>query len=112
MLRTLTAEQADRVWDILVEEVGADPDKTGWRYESFVQYLGMDVSPHCIGSCHEYRFEGNLGHGGKFRHDTSGSGSVSCYPENRTPNSEAAIERANQRLSELYQSWGYRGYRY
>lgn len=60
----------------------------------------------------EFRFCGKLGFGGKFHmHPTSFAmpnartgdyrAYVSCYPEDRTPECEALIEAANERLTKL-----------
>jgi hypothetical protein len=47
----------------------------------------------------EWRFQGSLGFGGKFFRDSNGY-RVSCYPEDKTPERNAAISRANSRLQE------------
>lgn len=85
----MRAFEADVIYDVLVEEVGAREDDR----ETFVHMQTRDEG------CREYRFMGSLGFGGKFW--DSGDWWVGCYRENETPERLAAIERANARLSAL-----------
>lgn len=46
----------------------------------------------------EWRFCGDLGFGGKIYTSEHAAPRVSCYPEDRTPERDAAIQRANTAL--------------
>ena len=48
--------------------------------------------------CDEYRFQGKLGFGGKYRRKTN---TVDCYYEDETPDRRAIIERLNAELAKL-----------
>lgn len=48
--------------------------------------------------CDEYRFQGKLGFGGKYRRKTN---TVDCYSEDETPERLAIIERLNAELAKL-----------
>ena len=74
------------VWSILQKECGTGRDQFG-----FV---------HSAGNFSEWRFQGDLGFGGKIYNKYDGL-RVSCYPEDMTPERKAMIERANERLAEL-----------
>jgi hypothetical protein len=54
--------------------------------------------------CHEFRFQGALGFGGKFRNNGNNSNTpyVDCYPEDETPARREMIAKANARLSALF----------
>jgi hypothetical protein len=75
------------VHQVLVDECGAAPD-------------GFDDFAHHWPACGEDRFVGTLGFGGKV---WSGRGDgppyVTQYPEDATPRTIEAIERANRRLA-------------
>lgn len=91
----ITAEQAIAAYAILVEYVGARDD--AMERHCFVHYLTERDGD-------EYRFQGNLGFGGKFRnngnHDCTPY--VDCYPEDLTEARETAIKTANVKLVELF----------
>ena len=89
----IAPDMAERIWRVLVEECGCRDD-TNNRH-SFMHYLATE---HWAG--HEWRFQGALGFGGKF-HNNRGRWWVSCYPENRTPERDAMIRKANERINEL-----------
>jgi hypothetical protein len=91
--RYVSRETADAVWSILVEEAGAREDQR----DEFVGYI---VTPSQFG--HEFRFMGSLASGGKLYSYSPRHGFyVGCYPEDRTPERSAAIDRANARLTAL-----------
>lgn len=91
-VESLTAEQADAVWKVLVEECGARDDDETMEYQ-FKRYVMTPMG----GFGHEFRFIGNLGFGGKF--NVSGGGTwVSCYPEDSTPERDEAIRKARRRI--------------
>src|SRR5688572_1078314 len=91
----LTRDQAERAADIVSEECGARYQGSDvWDRrdrEAFVRYF---VEP----GFHEWRFIGALGFGGKL-YLNCGRLRVSCYSEDRTPQRDAMIERANERLA-------------
>lgn len=99
-------EAIEAIWQILVEECGADDEI---RYP----HLGMSTTKAEFvhnWPCGEFRFMGDLGFGGKVRQPWSvatkgewthgGQVYVDCYPEDSTPERKAMIERANTRLAE------------
>ena len=86
-------ELANQIYDILIDECGASPELR----KGFVQYL-CDLD----GYRKEWRFMGLLGFGGKFYAERNGCGwRVDCYREDRTPERESVIGRANKLLNEL-----------
>ena len=92
MKRELTLEQANRVYDILVTECGASERMR----EEFVNY-------HLTKPWYwptEWRFQGNLGFGGKFWNEHNGW-RVSCYQEDETAERRAAMTTADLRLAAL-----------
>lgn len=84
------AEFTNRVFDILADECGAR--------ESL-----RDEFRHSWPECVEFRFQGALGFGGKVFYSRRKVW-VSCYSEDSTPEREAMIRRANERLAELVAS--------
>lgn len=83
----LTEEKAKAVYEILIEVCEASArEKDDFVYT------------HTRNGCSEWRFQGNLGFGGKY---WSGRNAVSCYPEHLNPNTEQIIEKANKLLSEI-----------
>lgn len=89
--KEVEAESARRIWAVLVEECGADDDER--HREDFVR-----CAVHVTWI--EYRFCGSLGFGGKVWNNHGFY--VSCYGEDNTPEREAAIRRANDRLAAIY----------
>jgi hypothetical protein len=79
------------VYTILVEECGAAPQ----------QEYADDFIRSMLNECREYRFQGDLGFGGKCYFDHRRVW-VSCYREDRTPERDAMIAKANSRLPDLY----------
>jgi len=76
------------VYDILVAVCGAHE-----------VYRASFVMAHtAVPACKEWRIEGCLGFGGKYR---SGSNSVDCYPEDETEDRKKIISRANAALAKL-----------
>lgn len=78
---------ARRVYDVLMQEAGA----TQFMRSNFL--LMWDSTP-------EYRFQGLLGFGGKFRRNRECM-YVDCYPEDMTPGRAAIIEQTNRALDAL-----------
>jgi hypothetical protein len=98
---------SNRVYDILVEICGARESLRGNfvdRHEPFV-----DPSSN-FASTSEFRFQGKLGFGGKFWVSPVRAlrnlcpWFVSCYSEDETPEREAMVRLANERLLELWQA--------
>lgn len=89
----LTVEQANAIYDVLVQHAGASLN--AWDRENFVQLQ--------IGNrCDEYRFQGDLGFGGKFWR-ANGRWYVTAYPEDIAvrPDRQQLIDETNAALSGL-----------
>lgn len=83
----------DAVYDVLVREAGALSDRI--ERECFViAHEGGEWRTRC----EEYRFQGLLGFGGKYRSKTN---TVDCYPEDMTPERAEIIARTNAALAAL-----------
>lgn len=82
-----------RIWNVLVEHVGVYNSKR--ERESFV-YLQTKRN------CQEYRIQGKLGFGGKFRNNHL-PWYIDCYPEDSTPERARVIEVVNEKLKMLYE---------
>ncbi|PZR93525.1 MAG: hypothetical protein DI537_10425 [Stutzerimonas stutzeri] len=89
----MTPEKAAQAYDILVREAGAAPGDRS----SFILHLSKPSPPT------EYRFQGHLGFGGKFRLRQSDqiAHRVDCYPEDLDPERIAIVERTNAALATL-----------
>lgn len=89
----MTGDEATAVYDILMRECGA------------TEFWRADFTYHQSGEfCREYRFQGALGFGGKFRRRHEGEQErwyVDCYSEDETPARRAMIDRANAALATL-----------
>lgn len=94
----LTQQQAMQVYQVLVEACGASADPSDEF--AFVHEYSTDSQ---YSPAREWRFQGVLGFGGKFRYPQL---VVDCYPEDETPARLAAIEIANARLIELRMAFG------
>lgn len=81
---------ADLIYDVLVLECGAS--NSADARSAFVASIN--------GGCEEYRFQGNLGFGGKLYIEAD-RWRVGCYPEDSTSAIRAMIGRANVRLKAL-----------
>jgi len=77
------------IYTILVETCGARPEER-------VQFVRADLDSERAG---EWRFQGHLGFGGKFRSYPGRPPYVDCYREDMTPERQAIIDRANQQLA-------------
>lgn len=97
MCRPIDAKLATAIYDVLVQECGASPEPDQRDY--FVHSLTDASHP-----CPEYRFQGKLGFGGKFRNNGNNADTpyVDCYPEDETPARRAMIDHANARLARLF----------
>lgn len=88
MTTHLERETAARVRGLLEETFGG-------YYTAFEDYMTSDLP------WHEWRFQGSLGFGGKL-HFNGMRLYVGCYPEDRTPENDALIDRVNSRLREMH----------
>lgn len=90
-MRNLTAEQANAIYDVLVQHAGASEEGR----DAFV-VVQVNTSPD------EFRFGGALGFGGKFWHDRDGW-RVSAYAEDarRWPEMRDVIDVTNAALATL-----------
>lgn len=93
-MREITAEQADAAYTILVHHAGAY-DHPRAR-DGFVY--------HVTDGCMEYRFQGLLGFGGKFRNNGNHENvpHVDCYSEDLNVKRNAVILATNAMLAELF----------
>jgi hypothetical protein len=96
----LSKTEASAIWAVLVGHAGASTDP--FDRENFVHHQTSDQPPT------EWRFQGGLGFGGKFRRQRVWVGDqlreawfVDCYPEDATPDRQAAIDTTNAALAEL-----------
>lgn len=87
----LTDHTANAIYDVLVAEVGAAESDRG----AFVHHQTKHEE------CVEWRFCGSLGFGGKFWRN--GLWYVNCYSEDRTPERDKAMGKANALLAALYE---------
>ena len=81
-------KKANSIYDLLVAIGGAVESER----DSFVYH-------HCKeDECTEWRFQGKLGYGGKYRSQTN---SVDCYIEDYTPERKKIINELNEALSKI-----------
>jgi hypothetical protein len=90
--KPLTESQAKTIYQVLVDECGAHAGDS----------LGFVTEFVSNEPCREWRFQGSLGFGGKFRYPRM---SVDCYPEDETPARLTSIVAANKRLADLTASF-------
>lgn len=85
----LTLSRANQVYDILVELGGAREDERG----AFLYH-------HCESKegCEEWRFQGKLGFGGKYK---SPQNKVDCYSEDETEERGFIIAEINAKLERI-----------
>lgn len=109
----MTNTLAGKIYDILIKTCDANEHMRG----NFIQVQTEDDT------CHEYRFSGALGYGGKFRIDRHANSPfaenlrlideiegietkcpwyVDCYQEHLTPERKRMIKKANQALTKLW----------
>jgi hypothetical protein len=90
----MTRDEANAIYDILVRECGAAEGRD-WSYPGRAHFVAMLT---CERPTDEYRFMGSLGFGGKFY---ARDMRVGYYGENRTPEREEMVRRANEALKAL-----------
>lgn len=96
ILKTLlTKLQADEVWQVLVDTCGASSNPI-----DRCAFVAEFTTPTAYGPTREWRFQGNLGFGGKFWFPAL---TVDCYAEDETPALRQAISMANLKLEALKQ---------
>lgn len=71
-------------------------DVFGGGWEGFQRYI-CTIQPF---GCHEWRFQGELGFGGKL-YLNRGQLYVSCYPQDETPILRAAMAHINAQLADV-----------
>lgn len=86
---------AEKAYDILVATCGAKEE--GRR--AFCEH--HNDSPHTTQHLSEWRIDGVLGYGGKFKQH-NGHYYVACYPEDSTPERQACLAEANRLLAALF----------
>lgn len=84
-------------YDILIEHCGVRAQGLPGK-EDFARYF-MEQGGH------EWRFQGDLGFGGKFWHRPSGW-DINCYVEDMTPERRDTIKKVNLLLEELAKEIG------
>lgn len=89
----LTKEQANQVWAILAATCGASDDD---MRQQFVYHSNKTDRL-------EFRFQGDLGFGGKVYVEEPPR--VSCYSEDDSLERSVMIEQANERLCLLWGDW-------
>lgn len=99
-MRKITPEQANKVYDILVNDAGANDTPKMLERESFIFHVAVNPHPTT-----EYRFGGNLGWGGKFRNNGNYNNTpyVDYYKEDTTPERDAIVSNVNSLLKMLFQ---------
>lgn len=91
--RVLTDEVAHKVYDILVEDMGA-PESM--RDSFIIHHTDAEDTPY------EWRFSGVLGFGGKFRNGHYGFG-LSCYVEDSREWRSWLMAKAGFKLEKIYE---------
>lgn len=79
------------IYDVLVTHAGANPKSK----DEFIEGCLQTKFPMT-----EWRFQGNLGFGGKFYRNSSGH-RVGYYLEDKTPDREAIVEKVNKLLESI-----------
>lgn len=85
----MTKEKANKVYDILVD--------VGKAAESMRKSFVFHHTESEYG-CNEWRFQGLLGYGGKYRSERN---TVDCYSENLDKATTKIIDQINSELSKL-----------
>lgn len=89
-MKSMSTALATLTYQVLVDHAGASADSDSqW---AFVHYFTKPAPGN------EYRFQGSLGHGGKFRFPQF---KVDSYPEDETPVRLAAIAKTNEQLARM-----------
>ena len=87
----MTIEQANKIYNILVNLGGASEDMR----DSFVYHHIDDKTDKNHEICTEWRFMGKLGYGGKYR---SRYNTVDCYKEDETKTTLKLVNEINELL--------------
>jgi hypothetical protein len=91
--RPLTREEAQAVWDILVERANVYP--VGGLHDDFMFHQTREWVP-------EYRFQGVLGYGGKFYREHDRVGRVAMYFEDENPARRLIVDQINKVLRDRF----------
>ncbi len=78
-----------KIYDILMQFTGARIESR----EGFIYHHSLEKYP-----CTEWRFQGKLGFGGKYR---IGRNVVDYYPEDKTPERELITKTTNEELAKI-----------
>lgn len=99
--RAIDEAQAVAVLKILFEDCGFRP--SSGQAAEFVRFAVVPEVGEPAG-CGEYRFQGKLGFGGKFRNNGNFNNTpyVDCYGEDETAERREMINRANARIAALF----------
>lgn len=88
-VKHLTEERANAIYDILVSEAGAiESERNDFIYHHCNDKYG----------CREWRFQGKLGFGGKYRSTWNG---VTYYPEDETDEMVEIKRKVNELLKNI-----------
>lgn len=93
-LRAKQRQAALRIWEILQRTCGASVHWAG-------NFVRMACDYMDTGKMLEYRFQGNLGFGGKVWINNGPHPYVTCYPEDITPDKQKVIDAANLELKAI-----------
>lgn len=94
MSRPLSNAEAEAIFDLLVKHAGA---RENMRYE----FVRAHIEKSWYGYPTEFRFQGDLGFGGKFWNGYGKDGwAVTCYSEDNTKYGEK-VKRLNVLLADL-----------
>lgn len=85
-----TAEEWGAVYDLLVAEAGAHPDGR----EPFLYHCTQET-------LREWRFQGQLGFGGKLYQDFNGELRIGCYVEDDTVDTRRIKKSVNPKLKDM-----------
>lgn len=88
----------EQVITICVEECGARGEN--FLLYGFAHHFAEHLRDHPTGYF-EWRFQGDLGYGGKLKYQSHDGFHVDCYREDETPERLERIEKANKRLEEV-----------
>ena len=99
MKNKMNEETANLVYDILVEECKAPESMRDAFVCHHINELHQVCEKHAYRS-NEWRFQGNLGFGGKFWQSKE-RWYVDCYSEDMADMQKPIIDKANKRLSDL-----------
>lgn len=93
----MSQAEANEVYNVLTSIGGANPLTRLAFLHEFIESANPAT---------EWRFQGSLGFGGKFRYNQSDeSYSIDCYREDETPEINAIISEMNVALEAVFKQW-------